>query len=108
MIHCNMYICCSKNLRLGGMCSLLWNPSDSTHPLVFSTMSGHIGSLPREWVWSSVTGSEETSSNSAMKEYDPLVDDSLLMEVSLSGYHDNLLWLPLVTTIICYGCHWLP
>ena len=63
----------------------------STHPLLFSTSSGHIGALPRHWVYTEGEGEEgvkEKNNNVVQQDNEPgsetddqLFDDSLLLEV---------------------------
>ena len=75
--------------------SLCWDPltTVSTHPLVFSSSSGHIGALPRHWVHTEGEGEEgervkEKNNNVVQQDNEPisetddqLFDDSLLLEV---------------------------
>ena len=65
----------------------------STHPLLFSSSSGHIGALPRHWVHTEGEGEEgegvkEKNNNVIQQDNEPisetddqLFDDSLLLEV---------------------------
>ena len=65
----------------------------STHPLLFSSSSGHIGALPRHWVHAEGEGEEgervkEKNNNVVQQDNEPisetddqLFDDSLLLEV---------------------------
>ena len=43
---------------------------------MFSTSSGYIGSLPQQWIYS------ESTKESVSNVDDPLIEDSLLMEVN--------------------------
>ena len=76
------------NTEVEVLSSLLWHPlgPDSAHPLIFSTSTGHLGSLSKSSVYPSegdaCRPSVITDTSSAMAtDNDPLVDDSLLMEV---------------------------
>ena len=69
------------NTEVNLISSMQWVPmaTDSAHPpLVFSTCTGHVGSIPghmtRCGCGTDVAGGED----------DPMIDDSLLMEVSQS------------------------
>ena len=65
----------------------------STHPLLFSSSSGHIGALPRHWVNTEGEGGEgervKEKNNNVVQQVDEpisetddqLFDDSLLLEV---------------------------
>ena len=65
----------------------------STHPLLFSSSSGHVGALPRHWVHTEGEGEEgervkEKNNNVVQQDNEPisetddqLFDDSLLLEV---------------------------
>ena len=62
----------------------------STHPLLFSSSSGHIGALPRHWVHAEGEGEgvKEKNNNVVQQDNEPisetddqLFDDSLLLEV---------------------------
>ena len=64
----------------------------STHPLLFSSSSGHIGALPRHWVHTEgeegEEGVKEKNNNVVPQDNEPvsetddqLFDDSLLLEV---------------------------
>ena len=77
----------SHNTEGGIISSLFWDPTgpDSTHPLIFSSSFGHLGSLPKQLVYPNEGGVStdkiHVDTNKRMKEDDPLIDDSLLMEV---------------------------
>ena len=75
----------SHNTEGGIISSLFWDPTgpDSTHPLIFSSSFGHLGSLPKQLVYPNEGGvsTDKIDTNKRMKEDDPLIDDSLLMEV---------------------------
>ena len=78
---------------------MCWDPKtkESTHPLLFSSSSGHIGALPHHWVYpleqkegsgkDSTAGTNNTVPASSTTKApvaesdDPWFDDSLLLEV---------------------------
>lgn len=62
----------------GNITAMLWDPlgRDKEFPLIFSTFSGKLGAFPRDWVY-------DSGSMSRGNDDDPLVDDSLLMEVGV-------------------------
>ena len=60
----------------------------STHPLLFSSSSGHIGALPHHWVNTEGERVKEKNNNVVQQDDEPisetddqLFDDSLLLEV---------------------------
>lgn len=66
------------NISVNLLCSLAWDPNgaDSAHPLIFSSSTGYIGSIPNHSIYK--TGSEDIADKGSD---DQIVDDSLLMEV---------------------------
>ena len=62
--------------------SLFWDHLgfDSAHPLLFSSSTGHVGSIPGHMIQQ---GSDNITSKGSTVDYDdPMIEDSLLMEVN--------------------------
>ena len=61
---------------------MYWDPlgKEKEFPLIFSTFAGKLGAFPQEWVCPAAP-SNTVSKQPLPDDDDPLVDDSLLMEV---------------------------